>query len=237
MTAVRHLQTSATGSELLAEVQKRSVDIRKVDVERMDTKTQLTNSQKSIASIDKNINQILCNISELQDKVESIAHERSITNDKLESKQQECQLLSEMQDVLAEGIRDSKKQHQWFWKKDQEKDRQLQGKEVAYRMLLEKIITKKMKKIEKLEEELRQKDSDLRSAQQEARSLNVKLLQARVELKMKHEEVKQLQKENEELACSYNIEKEQVSKLIQIAVILTADKTKIEVCTYLLPLH
>jgi len=191
----------------------------------------LGQSQKSRASIDENVNQILCSISELQLKVESIAHERSITKDKLESKQQERQLLSEMEDVVTESMQGRQKQ-QRFWKKDQEKERQLQEKKVTYRTLLERIIAKKGRKIEKLEEELQHKDSELLSAQQEARSLEEKLSQARAEIKMKHEEVKQLQKENEELTCSYNIEKEQVSKLVQIAATLTADKEKIEVCSH-----
>ena len=231
MTATHHLLQSKTiRRELLAEIQKRRQDIRMVDVEMTDTKKRLKDSQQSRASIDENINKILCSISKLRDKVQVIAHERNITREKLESKQRECQLLSEMRDMLAGSMQDSKKQHQWFRKKDQEKDRQLQEKE-AYRMLLEEKIAKKKKKIEMLEEKLQQKDSELRSAQQEARSLDEKLFQARVELEKKHEEVKQLQKENEELACSYNIEKEQVSKLVQIAVTLTADKEKVEVHT------
>ena len=164
--------------------------------------------------------------------MESIVHERNITKEKLQSKQQKHQLLSEMRDVLTESMQERQKQHQWFWKKDQEKDRQLQEKEVAYRMLMEEKIAKKRKKIERLEEELRQKDSELQSAQQEARSLDKKLSQARVELEKKHEELKRLQKENEKLACSCNIEKEQVSKLVQVTVALTADKKIIEVCTH-----
>jgi len=215
-----------------------------------DTKKQLKDSQQSKASIDENVNKILCSLSKLHDKVQAIDHERNITREKLESKQRECQLLSDMRDMLAGSMRDSKEEQHGFWKKDQEKDRhlqqkdrqlqekdrqlqekdrKLQEKEVAYRVLLKEKIAKKEKNIEMLEEKLQQKDSELRSAQQVARSLDEKLFQARMELDKKHEEVKQLHKENEELACSYNIEKEQVSKLVQIAVTLTADKEKVEV--------
>ena len=232
MTIVHHLQTSATRSELLAEVQKCIADIRKVDVELMDIKKRLGISEKTKASIDENINQMLCSISELKREVESIAHERKVTKDKLESKQRECQLLSEMQDVLTESMQDRQKQHQWFLMKDQENDRKLQEKEVAYRTLLEEKITKKRKKIEKLKEELRQKDSDLQSAEQKAKSVVEELIQAQAELKRKHDEIKQLQKENEELTCSYDIQKEQVSKLFQIKATLTADKEKVEVCSH-----
>ena len=196
-----------------SEVQKRREDIRKVDADILDNDKRLRDSQRSKASIDENINQILCSISKLREKVQSVANERNITKEKLESKQRECQLLSKMQDMLTE----SKKQ--------------LQEKEVACRMLLEEKIAKKKKKIAKLEEELRQKDSELQSAMQETRPLHEKLLQARAELETKHEELTQLQKQNEELSCSYNIEKEQVSKLVQLSVVLNADKKKIEVCT------
>ena len=121
-----------------------------------------------------------------------------------------------MRDLATASMRDSKKQ---------------QEKEEAYRILVEEKIAKKRKKIDKLEQELQQKDSDLQSAQEEARSLDKKLLQARAELERKHKEIQQLQRENEQLACSYNIEKEKVSKLVQITVALTADKKKFEVHT------
>ena len=202
--------------------------IKNVNVKIMGTKRRLRDSQKSEASIGENITQILHSISKLHDSMQSIAYERNTTKEKLELEKRGCQLLSEMQDVLSEvrdilaaNMRDSsKKQHQ-----------QLQENEVAYRILLGDIIVEKRKQIENLEEELRQKNSDLQSAQHEARSLHEKLLQARAELAMKSEEVKQLQKENEELACSYNIEKEQVSKLVHImcTVALTAYQ---KVCTY-----
>lgn len=217
---------------LLADVQKRSEDIRKVVIEIKDARKHLRDSEISKAGINENINQILHSISKLRDKVQSIAHERNITKEKLEAKQRECQLLSEMKDVLTISMHDSKKQHHRFRKKDRklhEKDQQLQEREMAYRILLEEKIAKKRRKVEKLEEELQQKDSDLQSAQQEARSLNKKLLEAREELEMKCEEVKKLQKENEELTCSYNIEKEQ---LVQVTVALSADKKKIEVCLH-----
>jgi len=215
-TVAHHLQSKAIRSVLLADIQKCRVDIGNVDVEIVNTKKRMRHSQTSKASIDKNIKQILRSISKLREKVQNIAHERNLTKEKLESKQQECQLLSEMRDLATASMRDSKKQ---------------QEKEEAYRILVEEKIAKKRKKIDKLEQELWQKDSDLQSAQEEARSLNEKLLQARAELETKHKEMQQLQKENEELACSYNIEKEKVSKLVQITVALTSDKKKVEVHT------
>ena len=89
-------------------------------------------------------------------------------------------------------------------------------------------ITKKRKKIKKLKEELQTKDGQLKSAQEEARMRHEELSQAQAELRKKHEEVKELQREREELACSYNIEKLQVSKRFQIS---TSDKEEMKVPT------
>jgi len=216
LTVAHYLQPKAIRPVLLADVQKHREDIRKVVIKIKDARKHLRDSESSKANIDENINRILCSISKLREKVQNIAHERNLTKEKLESKQQECQLLSEMRDLATASMRDSKKQ---------------QEKEEAYRILVEEKIAKKRKKIDKLEQELQQKHSDLQSAQEEARSLDKKLLRARAELQRKHKEIQQLQKENEQLACSCNIEKEKVSKLVQITVALTSDKKKVEVHT------
>ena len=86
-------------------------------------------------------------------------------------------------------------------------------------------ISKKTLKIKKLEKELY-------SAMQEANKLQEELLQAQVELKEKHEEVKKLHEEKEKLSCSFNIEREQVSKLVQLITTLTSEKKEMEVCMH-----
>ena len=91
-------------------------------------------------------------------------------------------------------------------------------------------ISKKTLKIKKLERELSRKKSDLHSAMQEAKKLQEELLQAQVELKKKHEEVKQLHEEKEKLSCSFNIEQEQVSKLVHLIATLSSQKEEMEVC-------
>ena len=60
---------------------------------------------------------------------------------------------------------------------------------------------------------------------QEAQNSEEELLQARKELKKQHEQVIKLQRE-EELAWSYNIEKKQVSKIVQL---LVSDKEEMQV--------
>ena len=69
-------------------------------------------------------------------------------------------------------------------------------------------------------------DSELHSALQEVETRQKGLSQAQKELKKQNEEVIQLQREKEELAWSYNIEKEQVSKIVQF---LVSDKEEMQV--------
>ena len=144
-------------------------------------------------------NQVLSQIEELHKTVRKIVQEKKILMIELQSKQRECQLLSE-----------------------------IKAKDAA----LEEKINKKKKKIEKLEKELQRKESDLQSALQEAKIWQEKLSRTQVELKKKHEEVKELREEKEKLTCSFNIEQEQVSKLVQLTVTLTSEKTEMEVCMH-----
>ena len=69
-------------------------------------------------------------------------------------------------------------------------------------------------------------DSELKSALQEVQIGQKGLSEARKEVKKQHEQVIQLQREKEELAWSYNIEKEQVSKIVQL---LVSDKKEMQV--------
>ena len=99
-------------------------------------------------------------------------------------------------------------------------------------LFFEKKIIKKKKKIKTLRTELQTKEHELESAQQEARMQQAELLKAQAEVKKKHEEVKRLQREREELACSYNIENLQVSKRIQITVITASDQEEMKVIIF-----
>ena len=96
----------------------------------------------------------------------------------------------------------------------------------AYNQVLQKKVDKKRKKMKRLREELQQKEEELQSAGKEVRTRQEELLQAQKELKKQHEEVIQLQREKEELACYYDIEKVQVSKIVQI---LASDKEELQV--------
>ena len=87
-------------------------------------------------------------------------------------------------------------------------------------------FSKKKEKIKRLKEKLQRKKCELQSAQKEFQTRQEELLQARIELKKQHEDVMQLQREKKELACHYNIEREQVSKLVQL---LVSDKKEMQV--------
>ena len=141
-------------------------------------------------------------IEELHKKVQKIVQEKKILEIELQSKQKECQLLSEMKE-----------------------------KDTVLNLMLDEKISGKQKEIETLEKELQKRESDLESAQQEAGKYQKELLKVQAELKEKHKEVTQLKKENEKLSCSYSIDKQQVSKLIQLTVDLRSDKLGMEVST------
>jgi len=144
----------------------------------------------------------LSRIEELHKNVQKILHEKDILKIKLQSKQKECELLSE-----------------------------IKAKDAAHHAILEEI-NKERKKIEKLKKELQRKESDLQSALQEAKTWREELSQAQVELKKKHEEVKELREKKEKLTCSFNIEQKQVSKLVQLTVTLTSKIEEMEVCMH-----
>ena len=78
----------------------------------------------------------------------------------------------------------------------------MQEKDEVYNQVLQKKIDKKREKIKSLKDELRN------------------------QLEKHQEEMIQLQREKEELAWSYNIEKEQVSKNVQL---LVSDKEEVQV--------
>ena len=155
--------------------------------------------QESKSAANEKFNLVMSRIEELHKKVQKIVQEKKVLEIELQSKQTECQLLSEIK------ARDS---------------------------ALEEKISKKRKKIEKLKKKLQAKESDLHSSLENAKKWQEELSQAQVELKEKHEEVKELREEKEKLACSFNIEQEQVSKLVQLTVTLTSEKTEMEVCMY-----
>ena len=102
----------------------------------------------------------------------------------------------------------------------------MQGKDETYNQLLQTVIEKKKNKIKRLKEELQKKESELESALKEIQTKQEQLSQAQKELKKKHEKVIHLQREKEKLALSYNIEKEQVSKIVQL---LVSDKEEMQV--------
>ena len=139
----------------------------------------------------------MAELEELHENMQKIAQEKNIIEMKLKFKEQQCELLSKMQ-----------------------------GKDETYNQLLQTIIEKKKNKIKRLKEELQRKECEIKSALQKVQTKQEELSQARRELKKQHKKVIELQREKEELALSYNIEKEQVSKIVQL---LVSDKEEMQV--------
>ena len=162
----------------------------------VDAEERLRQSQESKVKANERACEAVTKLEELHKNVEMISEEKSNLEKELKIKEQECELLHAMQ----------------------EKD--------AYNQVLQKKIDKKRKKIRSLKEKLQKKESELQTAMQEVHTQQEELSQAQKELKKQHEHVIQLQRETEELALSYNIEKEQVSKIVQL---LVSDKEEMQV--------
>ena len=196
------LVLKVTGPILMKEVAKRRGALEQDRRKLADSEEQLRQLQMSKSAVNEKVSQVMSRIEELHKKVRKIVQEKKILEIELQSKRKECQLLSEMKE-----------------------------KDAVLNSMLDEKISGKQKEIETLEKELQKRESDLQSAQQEASRWQEELLRVQAYLKEKHKEVVQLKKENEKLSCSYNIEKEQVSKLIQLTVDLRADKLEREVST------
>ena len=162
-----------------------------------DAEERLRQSQESKVKAYEKANEAVTKLEELHENVQKIAQEKSNLEKQLKVKEREYQWLSTVH----------------------EKDEELNH-------VLQKKIDKKRKKIKRLKEELQNMDSELQSALQEVQIGQKGLSEAQKEVKKQHEQVIQLQKEKEELAWSYNIEKEQVSKIVQL---LVSDKEEMQV--------
>ena len=162
----------------------------------MDAEERLRQTQEAQVKANEKASEAVTKLEELHENVEKISGEKSNLERELKIKERECELLCVMQ-----------------------------GKD-AYNQVLQKKIDKKRKKIKRLKEELQSRYCELQSAMQEVETRQKELSQARKELKKQHQQVIQLQREKEELAWSYNIEKEQVSKIVQL---LVSDKEEMQV--------
>lgn len=159
----------------------------------MNAKECLRHAQECKAKADEQTSETVAKLDDLHKNLVKIFEEKSDLEMKLKVKEGGYQILCGMQ----------------------EKD--------MYNQILQKEIDKKRKKIKNLKQELQKKDYELQSALQQLQIEKEELSHVRKELKKKHKEVMQLQREKEELSCSYNIEKEQVSKLVQIMFTHTTD--------------
>ena len=158
-------------------------------------------SQESEVKANEEASEAVTKLKELHENVEKIAQEKSNLEMELKVQRRECEVLSAMQ----------------------EED------EISNQFLKMKLA-KKEEEIKSLKVELQSMDSELQSALQKVQTRQEELSRAQNKLKKQHEQVIQLQKEKEELAWSYNIEKEKVSKIVQL---LVSDKEEMQVTSSL----
>ena len=178
-------------------MQKLRGDLKQGYKKLVDAEERLRQSLESKVKADKEAREAVTKLGELHENVQKIAQEKSNLERELKVKEREYQLLSTVHE------------------KDEELNQDLKKK-----------VEKKRKKIKRLKEELQSMDSELQSALQEVQIGQKGLSEARKEVKKQHEQVIQLQREKEEVAWSYNIEKEQVSKIVQL---LVSDKEEMQV--------
>jgi len=188
----------ATGAKLCEDIQKHGVDLKENHKRLAESEEHLRKLQESKQAANKNANDCLTELEKLREDVQKITREKSNIEMELKIKERECQLLSEIKEDKAYNVQ-----------------------------LLQNKIAKKKKKIKRLKQELESNECKLRSAQQEAQIWQEKLSQALAEVRKKHEEVKELQRENEKLATSYSIKKEEISSLVQIAVTSVKEEMKV----------
>ena len=178
-------------------MQKLRGDLKQDRKKLADAEECLRQSQESKVKANEKANEAVTKLEELHENVQKIAQEKSNLEKELKFKEREYQLLFTVH----------------------ERDEELN-------QVLKMKVEKKRKKIKRLKEELQSMDSELQSALQEVQIGQKELSQAQNEVKKHHKQVIHLQKEKEELAWFYNIEKEQVSKIVQL---LVSDKEEMQV--------
>ena len=183
------------------ELQKLRGDLKQGHRKLAEAEERLKQSQESKVKANQKASEAVTKLEELHKDVEKIVQEKMNFEMELKVKERECQVLCAMQ----------------------EED------EVSNQFLKMKV-DKKEEEIKRLKEELQSMNGELQSALQEAQTRQKGLSQAQKELKKQNEEVIQLQREKEELAWSYNIEKKQVSKIVQL---LVSDKEEMQVTSSL----
>ena len=179
----------ATGSESTEVLYDRD-EFKQLGGRLSDIEQLLNTSRDSQVPLNENVNSIVSELTKLGKKMEKVAQDTGNIESELQQRQQDSQLLMEMQKDLAHSVEKCQ--------------------------LLQQMINKNEEEIKRLKKKLEKKKKKLQSVQQEAQAANGKLSELQAELEQKHEEVKSLQKEKEELTRSYNAEKEEVKKLVQI---------------------
>ena len=165
-------------------------DLKQDRTKLVDAEERLRQSQESKVKANEKANEAVTKLEELCKNVVKISEEKSNLEKELKIKEREHELLCAMK----------------------EKD--------AYNQVLQEKIDKKREKIMSLKENIQRKECELQSGLQEVQTQQEEMSRAQMELKKKHKEAMKLHKAKEELACSYNSEKAQFSRRMQI---LTSD--------------
>ena len=193
--------------ELLPKIQQYREIVFANEEELAKTKKQLTDTQKSEEAISETTSQLQDALSKAEKKAKETDHETDLLRVKLQSKERECELLSDIR-----GLH----------KQIQEKGEACERINRDYK-LLEEMINRKEKKISQLKEKLRKKESELKYSQDQIKALQKELTQAQEELRKKQEEMEKLQLKMKKLAHSCDIGRQYLCHLVQGAVAPTSE--------------
>ena len=169
----------------------------KLDEQLLQNKEKLKASAASQKVANENLSDIKDKLSEVQDKVQILVHEKNNIQTELKYTEQDIVLLQEMKDVYKT-------------KSEEEKERSKEKE-----AMLQKIIDEKNKEIGRLREELQAKKAQLQPLYKEVNGLRVELAGRTAELLIKTKQVNKLEREKDRLISTCNSERGRTDKLIQ----------------------
>ena len=169
----------------------------KLDEQLLQNKEELNASAASQKVANENLSDIKDKLSEVQDKVQRLVHEKHGIQTELKYTERDIVLLQEMKDVYKT-------------KSEEEKERSKEKE-----AMLQKIIDEKNKEIVRLSKELQAKEAQLQPLYKEVNGLRVELAGRTAELLIKTKQVNELEREKDRLISTCNSERGRTDMLLQ----------------------
>ena len=169
----------------------------KLDEQLLQNKEELNASAALQKVANANLSNIKDKLSEVQDKVQRLVHEKNNIQTELKYTERDIVLLQEMKDVYKT-------------KSEEEKERSKEKE-----AMLQKIIDEKNKEVGRLRQELQAKKAQLQPLYKEVNGLRVDLAGRTAELLTKTKQVNELEREKDRLISTCNSERGRTDMLLQ----------------------